>query len=129
MMIERQQMEEFHRLVAATRLGPSGLRLQRLLRELPYLESSLVGRFLRVWGTPLVTVVLAAVVLLVVVGSNLVSAQSASVPAVAAPVAVAISTDQAAASERQAQAYTSWLREAHAQAAVQGDAGLEPETF
>lgn len=101
MVIERQQMEEFHNMVAATRLRPNGLRLQRLLRELPYLDGSLASRFRRVGGILLVTAVLSgAVIVLGIAVVNLPSAQSASVPSATLPAVVDISADVQAASAR-----------------------------
>ena len=130
MSIAREQMEGLRRMEGEVRQRPNGPRVLRLLRELQYLEGKLAISMRHAGDFPLVTAALAGgVILLGIAIVNLPSAQSASAPPATLPAVVNISEELQAASARQAQAYTTWLREAHAHAAVQGSAAPMPETF
>lgn len=130
MPIAFEPMEELRHMESEVRQRPNGPRVLRLLRELQYLEGKLAISMRHAGEFPLVTAALAgAVILLGIAIVNLPPAQSASAPPATLPAVVDISTDLQAASTRQAQAYTTWLQEAHAHAAVQGSAAPMPETF
>lgn len=130
MSIALEQFEELHHMEGEVRQRPNGPRVLRLLRELSYIDGKLANSIRHAGDFPLVTVALAAVFgFLVLAVVNLPSAQSASAPASTSPAVVDISAEQHAASAQQAQAYTNWLGQAHAQAAVQGSDTPALETF
>lgn len=130
MSIAREQMKELRRMEGKVRQRPNGSRVLRLLRELSYLDGKLAISMRHAGDFPLVTAALTGVVILLGMAIvNLPPAQSASTPAATLPAVVDISADPQAAPARQAQAYTNWLREAHAHAAVQGSETPMAETF
>lgn len=56
MNLEQQQLQDFHRMVAGARQRPNGLRLARLLRELPYMQRHFMGNRLIWMGLVLMVV-------------------------------------------------------------------------
>ncbi len=102
MSSDMPELDDFHRMVADTRVRPNGSRLRRMLRELPYLERRSLRRLLA-WGTA----ALIAAALLLLMGRP----AAAAVPPT--PYEAGL---QAAAEHRYAQALALFQ-----QAAQQGD--------